>query len=82
MTTAGNRLVFLAGLSGAAGDLLASLAAGPAAGTRMVNRSTLGPSTAAVHLMHDTGPVEPPPAGLLRGFVGFMHANPGSLMSH
>lgn len=79
MTAAGDRLVALAASSGPAGGLLVSLAAGSTSGERMVARSTLGSSTAAVHLMYDTGGEPPAPAAAWR-IAGFM-SNLGAFMN-
>lgn len=76
--TAGARLVALSGGSPrSAGQRLSELAAGPAAGVRMVARSGLSSATAAVHLMHD--PITPGPGDAPK-FVGFI-MNMGALMS-
>ncbi len=53
MTTAGDRLVFLAGQGGEAGVLMLMIGTGATAGEALVDYSQLGTATAAVHLMED-----------------------------
>jgi hypothetical protein len=53
MTTAAERLVSLAGQSGAAGALLLAIGAGATAGEALADYSGLPTATAAVHLMTD-----------------------------
>lgn len=56
MTTAGDRLVFLAGTSGDAGTLLLMIGSGATASQALVSFSGLQTTeTAAVHLMTDGG---------------------------
>lgn len=61
--TAAERLVALAGQSGAAGALLLLIGAGSTAGDALVNYSGLPTATAAVHLMTDVAVAPPSPQG-------------------
>jgi hypothetical protein len=57
MTTAAERLVFLAGTTGVAGSLLLMIGAGSIAGDILVSYSGLSSATAAEHLLFDSGTV-------------------------
>lgn len=56
MSTAGARLIEMAGRGGQAGALLAAVAGAGHAGARLAAWSGLGPASAAAHLMHRRQP--------------------------
>jgi len=60
--TAAERLLQLAGITGTAGALLASIGTGITAGAMLVSRSTLASATAAAHLL-DAGVQTSAPSG-------------------
>lgn len=67
MSTAGERLVALAGSTGTSAALLLLIGSGATAGAALVNYSGLATGTAAEHLLADRAATQPTTGG---GWVG------------